>query len=69
MFSNVDNNLGINAITNALNSREVKFPSTECIVEELKFVLRTTIRNFKKEIICKFMALQWATKMLAVIPI
>ena len=37
MFTNIDNNLGINAITDALNSRDVKFPSTECIVEAVEF--------------------------------
>ena len=33
MFPNIDNNLGIKAVTDALNSREIQFPSTECIVE------------------------------------
>ena len=33
MFPNIDNNLGINAVTEALEARPVKFPSTDCTVE------------------------------------
>jgi len=39
MFPNFDNNLGIKAVTDALNSREIQFPSTECIVEAVKICL------------------------------
>ena len=40
MFPNIDNNLGINAVTKALEARPVKFPSTDCIVEAVKICLK-----------------------------
>ena len=39
MFPNIDNNLGINAVTEALEARPVKFPSTDCIVEAVQICL------------------------------
>ena len=33
MFPNIDNNLGLTAVKNALNARERKMPSTNCILE------------------------------------
>jgi hypothetical protein len=39
MFPNIDNNLGLTAVKKALDSRENKFPSTECIVEAVEIYL------------------------------
>jgi hypothetical protein len=39
MFPNIDNNLGLTAVKKALDSRENKFPSTECIVEAVEICL------------------------------
>ena len=49
MFPNIDNNLGINAITEALNSRTTNFPSTDCIVEAVKICLKHNNSQFKDE--------------------
>ena len=49
MFPNIDNNLGINAITEALNSRTTNFPSTDCIVEAVKICLQHNNSQFKDE--------------------
>ena len=49
MFPNIDNNLGINAITDALHSRAVKIPSTDCIVEAVKICLQHNNSQFQKE--------------------
>ena len=49
MFPNIDNNLGINAITEALNSRTTNFPSTDCIVEAVKICLQYNNSQFKDE--------------------
>ena len=49
MFPNVDNNLGINAITDALNLHDVKFPSTECIVEAVGICLSHNNSQFQEE--------------------
>ncbi|XP_068675529.1 uncharacterized protein [Montipora foliosa] len=40
MFPNIDNNLGISAVRNALDSRKDKFPSTDCIVEAVEICLQ-----------------------------
>jgi len=40
MFPNIDNNLGINAVIEALEARPVKFLSTDCIVEAVQICLR-----------------------------
>ena len=39
MFPNIDNDLGLLAVTQALNSRPNQFPPTECIVEAVKICL------------------------------
>ena len=44
MFPNIDNQLGIPAITTALNSRERKVSSTECIVEIVEICLKHSNR-------------------------
>ena len=49
MFPNIDNNLGINVITEALNSRTTNFPSTDCIVEAVKICLQHNNSQFKDE--------------------
>ena len=49
MFPNFDNNLGINAITEALNSRTTYFPSTDCTVEAVKICLHHNNSQFKDE--------------------
>ena len=41
MFPNIDNNIGISAVRKALDSRSVKFPSTDCIVEAIEICLQT----------------------------
>ena len=46
MFPNIDNNLGISAVRKALDSRSVKFPSTECIVEAIEICLQTNNCQF-----------------------
>ena len=40
MFPNIDNNMGISAVIKALDSRSVKFPSPECIVEGIEICLQ-----------------------------
>ena len=42
----IDNNLGISAVRKALDSRSVKFPSTECIVEAIEICLQTNNCQF-----------------------
>ena len=49
MFPNIDNNLGIKAVTNALNSREFQIPSTECIVEAVKICLEHNNSHFQDQ--------------------
>ena len=49
MFPNVDNNLGIKAVTDALHSRENQFPSTECIVEAVKICLQHNNSHFQEQ--------------------
>ena len=49
MFPNIDNNLGIKAVTDALNSREVQIPSTECIVEAVKICLEHNNSHFQDQ--------------------
>ena len=46
MFPNIDNNLGISAVRKALDSRLVKFPSTNCIVEAIEICLQTNNCQF-----------------------
>ena len=46
MFPNIDNNLGISAVRKALDSRLVKFPSTNCIVEAIEICLQTNYCQF-----------------------
>ena len=49
MFPNIDSNLEINAIIDALDSRAVKIPSTDCIVEAVKICLQHNNSQFQKE--------------------
>ena len=49
MFPNIDNNLGISAVSRALDSRSVKFPSTECIVEAIEICLQTNNCQFSEK--------------------
>ena len=49
MFANIDNNLGIKAVTNALNLREIQVPSTECIVEAVKIRLEHNNSHFQDQ--------------------
>ncbi|XP_068690032.1 uncharacterized protein [Montipora foliosa] len=62
MFPNIDNNLGIKTVTNALNSREFQIPSTECIVEAVKICLEHNNSHFQINNFCKLMAPQWALR-------
>ena len=47
IFPNIDNNLGIKAITDALNSLDVQIPSTECIVEAVTICLEHNSSHFQ----------------------
>ena len=49
MFPNIDNNLGIKAVTEALNSREIQIPSTECIIEAVKICLEHNNSQFQDQ--------------------
>ena len=49
MFPNIDNNLGIKAVTDALTSREIQFPSTESIVEAVKICLEHNNSHFQEQ--------------------
>ena len=49
MFPNIDNNLGIKAVNDALNSREVQILSTECIVEAVKICLEHNNSHFQEQ--------------------
>ena len=40
MFPNIDNNLGLTAVENALNARERPMPSTKCILEAVEICLK-----------------------------
>ena len=40
MFPNIDNNLGLTAVKNALNARERLMPSTKCILEAVEICLK-----------------------------
>ncbi|XP_068704908.1 uncharacterized protein [Montipora foliosa] len=40
MFPNIDNNLRINAVIEALEARAARFPSTDCIVEAVQICLK-----------------------------
>ena len=46
MFPNIDNKLGISAVRKALDSRSIKFPSTECIVDAIEICLQTNNCQF-----------------------
>ena len=47
VFPNVDNNLGLAAVKNALNARERQVPSTNCILEAVKICLKCNHSVFK----------------------
>ena len=47
MFPNIDNNLGLTAVKNALDARERKMPSTQCILEAVKICLECNHSVFK----------------------
>lgn len=49
MFPNIDNNLGITAVTKALDSRSSKFPSTDCIAEAVEICLRVNNCHFSEQ--------------------
>ena len=46
MFPSIDNTMGVQACRDALDSREVKFPSTECITDALTLILNNNISYF-----------------------
>lgn len=48
LFPNLDNNLGLTAAKKALDSRENKFPSTECIVEAPEIYLASNNCQFRE---------------------
>ena len=47
MFPNIDNDLGLSAVTKALNSRSNQIPSTQCIVEAVKICLEHNNSQFE----------------------
>ena len=49
MFPNIDNNLGISAISDVLDLRAVKISSTDCIVEAVKICLQYNNSQFEEE--------------------
>ena len=44
-FPNIGKHLGIKIVTEALNSRTTNFPSSDCIVEAVKFVSNATTKD------------------------
>ncbi|XP_068691550.1 uncharacterized protein [Montipora foliosa] len=46
MFPNIDNELGVTAIKNALDARSVKIPTTECILEAVEICLESSNCQF-----------------------
>ena len=46
MFPNIDNNLGISAVSKYLNTREKQIPSTDCIVEAVTICLTSNNSQF-----------------------
>ena len=46
MFPNIDNELGVTAVKNALDARSVKIPSTECILEAVVICLESNNCQF-----------------------
>ena len=46
MFPNIDNNLGISAVKEALETRAKKVPSTECILEAVEICLKSNNCQF-----------------------
>ena len=62
MFPNTDNNLGITAVTKALDTRSSKFSSTDCI-KLPKFVSVLTIAISPNKILYKSMVGWWDQKM------
>ena len=47
MFPNIDNNLGLTAVRNALDARENLMPSTKCILEAVEICLKHNYSVFK----------------------
>ena len=66
LFPNIDNNLGINAVIEALEARPARFPSADCIVEAVQICLSIIIRFLKPTTFFRFMVQPWAPRMLAV---
>ncbi|XP_022803869.1 uncharacterized protein LOC111341185 [Stylophora pistillata] len=48
MFSNIDNQLGLTAVKRALNARENKLSSTNCILQAYKFCLKSNHSVFRE---------------------
>ena len=48
MFPNIDNNLGLTAVKNALDARECLMPSTKCILEAVEICLKHNHSVFKQ---------------------
>lgn len=46
MFPNIDNNLGLSAVREALDSRPVQIPSSNCILEAVKICLESNNSEF-----------------------
>ena len=49
MFPNIDNNLGISAVTKYLDRRAAKYPSTDCIVEAVEICLKSNNSQFGEQ--------------------
>ena len=62
MFPNIDNELGLGAVSRALDTREQLLPSTDCILEAVEICLKSNHSVFNEKFY-KFMALLWGPKM------
>ena len=49
MFPNIDNNLGLTAVKNALDARDKLVPSTKCILEAVEICLKSNHSVFRGE--------------------
>ena len=49
MFPNIDNELGLGAVSRALNTREQQLPSTDCILEAVEICLKSNHSIFNEK--------------------
>ena len=63
MFPSLDNDMGLKTVKEHLNMREIKFPSTECILEATEITLKNNLSIFKIKLIFRLQVLQWVQVM------